>query len=126
MVVAEQAVAGTIHIADDVIEAIVGVAVQGITGVTSMGDKSFHRTLVERVSGKETMGRGIAVEAGQREVIVDIDINVAYACSMPDLATEIRNEVFSQLKKYTGLIAKEINVHIVGIDFSNKSAGLVE
>jgi len=118
--------AGETSIDDEVIAAIAGVAAREVEGVASLGTSSIRRTLAERLGGAHERARGVEVEAGKKEAIVDLTLNVLYGFSIPDIVSEVRSTVAARLKQMTGLVAKEINVSIVGIEFPDRMPGKVE
>jgi uncharacterized alkaline shock family protein YloU len=113
----EFVVAGETTIDDEVIGAIAGVAAREVEGVASLGTSSIRRTVVERLGRAEEKARGVQVEAGKKEAIVDITLNVLYGFSIPKIIIEVRKKVAYRLLELVGLIAKEINVNVVGIEF---------
>ena len=119
-------VGGTTNIEAEVIGAITGVAAQAVEGVASLGATSLRRTLRERVGGAERRARGVAVEVGRREVILDISVRVIYGYSIPSTVIKIRQNVADRLLYLCGLLAKEINVKVVGIEFPARMPGRVQ
>ena len=109
---------GQMAINDQVIGAIAGTAAQEVDGVASLGTSSVRRAIAERLGTVERRARGVEVVSGQREAILDIDINVSYGRSIPDLVNEVRENVARRVLEMCGLAAKEININVVGIDFA--------
>ena len=118
-------VGGETNINDEVIGVIAGIAAREIEGVASLGTSSFRRAVAERVGGREQGARGVGVEAGRREAILDINIKVVYGCSIPDTVIQVRRCVASKVLELCGLITKEININVVGLEFPQKPAGRV-
>ena len=119
-------VGGETEIADEVIGAIAGVAAGEIEGVSSLGTNSIRRTISERMGGAERRARGVGVEAGRREAILDLDLRVIYGFSIPQTVVNVRHAVAHRVLELCGLITKEINVNVVGIDFPGRMPGRVE
>ena len=124
--VSEFLVAGETTIEDEVIASIAGVAAKEVEGVDSLGTTSIRRTLAERLTGAERRARGVEVEVGKREAIVDLALNVIYGFSIPNIIIEVRRRVAARLLDLAGLVAKEINVKVVGIAFPERMPGKVE
>lgn len=120
------AVAGETTIDDAVLASIAGVAAKEVEGVASLGTSSIRRTLAERVGGAREQARGVAVEAGKREAILDLTLNVIYGFSIPKIVVEVRKKVADRLQELAGLVAKEINVNVVGIEFPERMPGKLE
>ena len=119
-------VGGTTNIEAEVIGAIAGVAAQAVQGVSSLGSTSLRRTLRERLGSAERKARGVEVEVGAREAILDINLRVIYGCSIPSMVVEVRTNVADRLLRLAGLVAKEINIRVVGIDFPARMPGRVQ
>jgi uncharacterized alkaline shock family protein YloU len=124
--VKEGAIAGETSIHDDVIASIAGVAAKEVQGVASLGATSMRRSLAESVGGAEKRARGVMVEAGKKEAILDLTLRAIYGFSIPKVVEEVRWVVATRLQEMTGLIAKEINISIVGIEFPERMPGKLE
>ena len=119
-------VGGTTNIEPEVIGAIAGVAAEAVPGVVSLGAPSLRRVVRERFGGVERKARGVEVEAGSREVILDINVRVIYGYSIPLTVANIRQNVANRLLDLCGLIAKEINIRVTGIEFPVRMPGRVQ
>lgn len=119
-------VGGETSIDDEVIASIAGVAAREVEGVASLGTSSVTSTLAERLSGKGSRARGVEVEAGRKEAIIDLTINVIYGFSIPTIVVEVRKKVAARLAEMVGLIAKEINVAVANIEFPDRMPGKLE
>jgi uncharacterized alkaline shock family protein YloU len=112
---------GETIIDDEVLAAIAGVAAREIEGVASLGKSSIRRTISERVGGTPEQARGVAVEAGKKEAILDLEVNIIYGFSIPTIVEEVRKKVADRLEELAGLVAKEVNIQVVGIEFEEKT-----
>ncbi|MCE2465230.1 MAG: Asp23/Gls24 family envelope stress response protein [Dehalococcoidia bacterium] len=119
-------VGGVTNIEPDVIGAIAGHAAQTVPGVASLGTASLRRSISERLGSAERWSRGVEVELGRKEAIIDINLRLVYGYSVPSTVIAVRNQVADSLYRYAGLVAKEINIRVVGIDFPRKMPGRVE
>ena len=119
-------VGGETEINDEVIGAIAGVATREIEGVSSLGTSSIRKAIQERVGGGERRSRGVGVEAGRREAILDIELQVVYGFSIPETVVKVRQNVARRVLELCGLISKEININVVGIEFPDRMPGRVE
>ena len=112
---------GETVIEDDVVASLAGLAAREIEGVANLGKSSVRRTLTEHLRGAgEKTKVGVDVEVGKKEAIVDLALSVVYGFNIPDIVAKVRNNVASRLLEITGLTAKEINIHVVGIEFAEK------
>jgi uncharacterized alkaline shock family protein YloU len=119
-------VGGRTHIYDEVIAAIAGVATREIDGVAAVGAGSLVRNLSERLGGAERRARGVEVEAGSKEAILDLSIRVYYGNNILAIVASTRRNVAERLVRLCGLIAKEINIKVVGLDFPARMPGRVQ
>ena len=119
-------VGGTTNIDPEVIGSIAGIAVQSVEGVSSLGTPSLRRTIRERLGSAERTARGIEVEVGRREVVLDINIRVVFGYNIPRTVIAVRQTVAEHLLNLCGLIAKEINIKVIGIEFPDKTPGRVQ
>lgn len=115
---------GETVIEDDVVASIAGLAAREIEGVASLGKSSVRRTLTEQLIGAEEKARyGVEVEVGKKEAIVDLALGVTYGFNIPTVVAKVRRNAASRLLEITGLTAKEINIHVVSIEFPEKAKG---
>ena len=117
----EFTVPGESTIEDDVVASIAGIAAKEVEGVANLGksqDLIIKQERVKHVGGKAR--HGVSVEVGHKEAIVDLQLDVIYGFNIPNIVTEVRKKVATRLKEITGLIAKEINVRVVSIEFPEK------
>ena len=103
-----------IKISNDVVAVIAGVAVSEVPGVASMSG-GFAGGISEVLSGKKNLSKGIKVDAGEKEVKIDVNIIVEYGSRIPDVAFEIQNRVKKSVENMTGLKVAEVNVHVQGV-----------
>ena len=103
-----------IKISNDVVAVIAGVAVSEVPGVFGMAG-GFAGGISEVLSGKKNLSKGIKVDAGEKEVKIDVNIIVEYGSRIPDVAFEIQNRVKKSVENMTGLKVSEVNVHVQGV-----------
>lgn len=117
---AEITVGGTTRIDEEVVGSIAGVAAREVEGIVRIGSASFGRSMMERAGMGERRTRGMNIEVGTKEAILDLEIFVKYGFNIPDVIIELRKKVASRLLDLTGLFAKEINVKVAGVEFEEK------
>ena len=108
-----------IKIADDVVAVIAGVAVSEVNGVYEMSG-GFAGGISEVLSGKKNLAKGIKVEVNDKTTKIDVNIIVEYGTRIPDVAFEIQNKVKKAVETMTGLSVEEVNVHVQGVNTTNK------
>ena len=119
-------VGGQTEINDEVIASIAGIAAREIEGVAALGTSSPRRAIAERIGAAEQRSRDVAVEAGRKGALLDIDLRVIYGFSIPEIVVKVRQNVARRVLEMCGLIAKEININITAIDFPERTPGRVE
>jgi len=107
---------GTTTIADTVVAKIAAVAAREVNGVEQLGGgmaRAFG-AMRERIpgSGGPNVSQGVAVEVGETQAAVDIDLVVEYGVSIIDLAAGVRRNVITSLERMTGLEVVEVNVAV--------------
>jgi uncharacterized alkaline shock family protein YloU len=106
---------GRTSIADAVVAKVVGVAVREVPGVHAMGagiSRAFG-AVRERLPGAATsVTQGVAVEVGERQTAIDLDLVVEYGVSIPDLAGGVRRNVVNAVEKICGLEVTEVNISV--------------
>ncbi|MCP2334874.1 putative alkaline shock family protein YloU [Actinomadura rupiterrae] len=119
---------GKTRIADGVVAKIAGMAAREVGGVYAMG-AGMARTfgsVKERIPGVGvSVTQGVAVQVGEKQAAVDIDLVVEYGVAIPDLARACRESVISQVEQMTGLEVVEVNitvddVHLPGEENNHK------
>jgi uncharacterized alkaline shock family protein YloU len=106
---------GRTQIADTVVSKIVGLAAREVSGVHALGGGASRAfgAIRERIPGaSSSVTQGVAVEVGQRQTAVDLDVVVEYGVSIADLARAIRRNVVTALERMTGLEVVEVNVSV--------------
>ena len=104
-----------IKISEEVVSVIAGKAVTDVKGVASMSG-GIAGDLSAVFSGKKNYSKGIKVDVGEKETIIDVNIIVEYGIRIPDVAFEIQNKVKKAVESMTGLNVSEVNVHVQGVN----------
>jgi uncharacterized alkaline shock family protein YloU len=106
---------GKTSIADSVVAKIAGVSCREVSGVHSMGSgltSTFGAIKDKLASSEPSPTRGVAVEVGERQAAIDVDIVVEYGSAIVDVAAAIRSNIISQVETMTGLEVTEVNVTV--------------
>jgi uncharacterized alkaline shock family protein YloU len=112
----EQEAENTVRIADDVVGVIAGIAAMEIEGVAGMSG-GFAAEVGERVTGKKNLTKGVKVQVGEKEAAIDLYIVVEYGVRIPEVATQVQENVKRAVESMTGLECVEINIHVHGVSF---------
>jgi len=107
---------GKTSIASAVVRKIAGVATREVPGVHNLGTGGTRTfgAIRQRIPGSSgpSAAQGVAVEVGEREAAVDLDIVVDYGASMVEVAAAIRQNVMRSVQQLTGLTVIEVNIAI--------------
>jgi uncharacterized alkaline shock family protein YloU len=109
---------GKVEIAPEVIEVIAGIAASEVEGVAQMRG-NFASGVAERL-GRKNHGKGVKVELADDGIKVDVYCIMNFGVSIPTVAQKIQDNIRQALLNMTALIADEVNIHIVGIQFENQ------
>lgn len=107
---------GKTSIADGVVQKIAGIATREVSGVYKLGAGAARAfgAIRERIPGSTgpNVAQGVAVEVGEKQAAVDLDVVVEYGVSIPDLAQSIRRNVINSVQRMTGLEVTEVNISV--------------
>jgi len=106
---------GTTRIADSVVAKIAGLAARDIPGVFAMGTGMSRRVgqLRSLIPGtSDSASQGVAVEVGEREAAIDLNLVTWYGQSIVDISDAVRRNVIGQVEGMTGLKVVEVNIQI--------------
>ncbi len=116
-------VGGVTKIADSVVARIAGLAAREVPGVHEMTGSGLQQAfggLTGRVTGQDQMDRGVAVQVGEIECIVNLNLVVDYEASIPQVAEAIRRNVSGRIGAMTGLQTKEVNINVADLYFPDE------
>lgn len=106
---------GRTTIADSVVAKIAGIATRDVSGVHTVGGGAARAigTLRERIPGARTnVSQGVAVEVGERQAAIDLQIVAEYGVPIAALAEAIRRNVIASIEGMTGLEVTEVNIDV--------------
>ena len=102
-----------INISEEVVATIAGLACQEVKGVASLNASG-----ISEVFGMKT--KGVKVQVGNKDTVIDVSITVDYGSRIPDIAWEVQNKVKTQVEAMTGLNVVSVNVHVQGVVMPKK------
>jgi len=114
-----QTTKGNTSIADSVVQKIAGVSAGEISGVHALGGGAARAfgAIRERIPGSsQSVGQGVAVEVGERQAAVDLEVVAEYGVSIVELSRAVRRNVISAVEGMTGLEVTEVNVAVNDIN----------
>jgi len=107
---------GTIRIADEVVEIIAGLAASQVEGVAGMSG-GLVGDIAEMLGRGKNLSKGVKVEVGEEEAIVNLYLIVDYGVSIPEVSLKVQAAVKEAIESMTGLKVVETNVHVQGVNF---------
>lgn len=107
--------AGKIRIADEVVGIIAGLAATEVPGIAGMSGGLAGG--IAEMLGRKNLSKGVKVEVGERETAVDLFVIVDYGVQIPEVATDVQQNVKRAIESMTGLHVVEVNVHVQGVTF---------
>ena len=104
---------GEVHVADEVVAIIAGLAATEVEGVASMAG-NITNELVGKL-GMKNLSKGVKVEVMEGVVSVDLALNIKYGYSIPEVSEKVQKKVSQAIENMTGLEVEKVNVRIAGI-----------
>ncbi len=106
---------GSVKIADDVVAVIAGVSASEVEGIVGMSGGLVGD--LGEILGKKSLSKGVKVQVGEKEAIIDLFIVVEYGARIPDVSYRAQQNVKNAVEVMTGLNVIEVNIHIQGVVF---------
>ncbi len=106
-----------------VVISIVSLATQEISGIASISRKSVS---VLKSALSKNINRGIIVDfTSDVNVKIDVFVNVKFGCSVKDVAFRVQENIKSSVESMTEYKVEAVNVHVVGVNFSEVESDFV-
>ena len=111
---------GEVHVADEVIAAVSGLAATETDGIASLAGNITH----ERVSkvGMKNLSKGVKMTITDNVVNVDLNLNVEFGKNILETSKRVQEKVKSAVENMTGLSVADVNIHIASVDMENEKA----
>ena len=105
---------GEVHIADEVVAIIAGLAATDVDGVASMAG-NITNELVGKL-GMKNLSKGVKVDVTEEHVSVDLSLNIRYGYNIPAVSEQVQEKVSSAIENMTGLTVLDVNIKIAGVN----------
>jgi uncharacterized alkaline shock family protein YloU len=117
---------GITTIAEGVVQKIASLAAREVSGVYALGGGAARTlgALRERIPGaSQSTGQGVAVEVGEKQAAIDLDLVTEYGVPIADVARSVRRNVISSVEGMTGLQVTEVNISVNDIHLPTDDEG---
>ncbi len=104
---------GDVQISDDALAAIAGIAATEVEGVASMAG-NITNELVSKF-GVKSLSKGVKISVEDRQVYVDVSINILYEKNIPEVSIKVQERVKQIIESMTGLTVPEVRVRVAGV-----------
>lgn len=111
----ERSEMGELHIANEVVSIIAGLAATEVQGVAGMSGGIAGG--IAEMLGRRNLSKGVKVEVGTEQTAVDLYVIVEYGVRIPEVAAQVQENVKRAVENMTGLQVVEVNVHVQGVHF---------
>ena len=105
---------GEVHISDEVVAIIAGLAATEIEGVQSMAG-NITNELVSKL-GMKNLSKGVKVTISDDSVEVSLALNIKYGYELPAGSKKVQDKVKSAIETMTGLTVTAVNIKIVSLN----------
>ena len=109
---------GSVHIADEVVAIIAGLAATEVEGVEAMAG-NITNELVSKL-GMKNLSKGVKVEVTAQNVTVDMTLTMKYGYSIPETSKTVQEKVKAAIENMTCLSVAEVNVRIAGVNINQE------
>ena len=106
----------------NVVISIVSLATQEINGIASISRKSVS---VIKSALSKNINRGIIVSFENNTASIDVFVNVKFGYSVKDVAFRVQENIKSSVESMTEYKVGSVNVHVVGVTFSDAGSDFV-
>lgn len=106
----------------NVVISIVSLATQEINGIASISRNSVSAI---KSALNKNVNRGIIVDFEGNQVFIDVFVNVKFGYSVKDVAFRVQENIKSSVESMTEFKVNAVNVHVVGVTFSENDSDFV-
>lgn len=104
---------GQVHISNEVVTIIAGLAATEVKGVASMAG-NITNELVSRL-GVKNLAKGVKVMVEDDTAYVDLSLVLDYGYSIPKTSQKVQEKVKAAIENMTGLTVENVNIKIANV-----------
>jgi uncharacterized alkaline shock family protein YloU len=105
---------GEIGVGYEVVAVIAGIAATETDGVASMAG-GITADLVGKL-GMSTLSKGVKVEVSEKDVLVELSLNIKRGYSMKEVCEDVQDKVKVAIENMTGLNVVRVNIKVAGVE----------
>lgn len=109
---------GNIHISEEVIAVIAGIAATEGPEVYSLVG-NITNEIVSKM-GIKSLSKGIKVDMAEDTVTISVTVNLVYGYNIPKTCQAIQERIIQSVKSMTGMSVAEVNVNVNDITTEDK------
>lgn len=109
---------GNIHISEEVIAVIAGIAATEGPEVYSLVG-NITNEIVSKM-GIKSLSKGIRVEMAEDTVTISVTVNLVYGYNIPKTCKTIQERIIQSVESMTGMSVAEVNVNVNDITTEDK------
>lgn len=104
---------GQVHIANDVIAMIAGIAATEVEGVAYMTG-NITNELISKL-GVKNLAKGVKIDISENYVSVELSLSIKYNYNIKEVSKKVQDKVKVAIENMTGFNVIEVNIKIAGI-----------
>ncbi|MDU2092028.1 Asp23/Gls24 family envelope stress response protein [Clostridium perfringens] len=109
----DEANLGIVNISDEVIGVVAGIAASEIDGILEINHNNSTR--IGHKFSKKSLGKGIKVNVENGEAVIEIGVTVQYGIKIPDVVSQVQENVRRTVEAITGLKVALVNIYVQNI-----------
>lgn len=106
---------GAIDISHEYFVNLVGNAVINCFGVAAMSTTGARQGLLQRLSRREIVDKGVRIRVKSQKLVIDLHIIVTYGTNISAIVKSIMHKVQYTVEEKTGFEVARVNVYIDGM-----------
>lgn len=105
---------GIVKISDEVVGVIAGLAAAEIKGIVGMS-ANLVGGITQILTGKKNLSKGVKVNVGESSAEIDLYVVVEYGVKIPEVCSQVQENVKKTVETMTGLVVSGVNVHVQNV-----------